>query len=316
MPPHSWRLISSRQWLGFCMRKDLPPAMHEPVHPAGPDYSGQSVDLHCHSTISDGVLTPDAVARRAAERGVTLWSLTDHDEVSGLKLARQTAESLGMGFISGVEVSVTWAGQTVHIVGLGIDDTNPVLLEGLRNTRAGRADRARRIGENLALLGMPGAFEGAATFAGNPELISRTHFARFLVQAGFCSTVQSVFDRYLSDEGPAHVPMQWARLESAVQWIHAAGGVAVIAHPGRYHYTPVQFGALFDAFKDLGGEAIEVVTGSHAPHQYAIYAQVARDYGLMASTGSDFHSPSESRHDLGSMPALPADLTPVWQSLV
>ncbi len=280
------------------------------------DKPALTVDLHSHSTVSDGVLTPDAVARRAFERGVTLWSLTDHDEVSGQSLARQTAESLGMGYLGGVEISVTWAGQTVHIVGLGIDTDHPELTDGLRATRAGRADRARRIGDNLAALGMPGAFEGVLSFAGNPELISRTHFARYLVQAGFCPTVQSVFDRYLSDDGPAHEPMQWAKLEAAVQWIHSAGGVAVIAHPGRYHYTPVQFSAFFDAFKDLGGEAIEVVTGSHAPHQYGKYAQVARDYGFMASSGSDFHSPTESRHDLGSMPALPADLVPVWSRLV
>jgi len=278
--------------------------------------SPHSVDLHCHSTVSDGVLSPEAVATRAFERGVRLWSLTDHDEVSGQQVARETAESLGMTYLPGVEISVTWASQTVHIVGLNVNPEHPLLVEGLRATRAGRADRARRISDNLAALGMPGAFEGVLSFAGNPELISRTHFARYLVQAGYCPNVQAVFDRYLSDEGPAHEPMQWARLEAAVEWIHTAGGVAVIAHPGRYHYTPVQYGAFFDAFKDLGGEAIEVVTGSHAPHEYAIYAQVARDYGFKVSTGSDFHSPTESLHDLGSMPALPADLEPVWKSLV
>jgi predicted metal-dependent phosphoesterase TrpH len=278
--------------------------------------SPHSVDLHCHSTVSDGVLSPEAVATRAFERGVRLWSLTDHDEVSGQQVARETAESLGMTYLPGVEISVTWASQTVHIVGLNVNPEHLLLVEGLRATRAGRADRARRISDNLAALGMPGAFEGVLSFAGNPELISRTHFARYLVQAGYCPNVQAVFDRYLSDEGPAHEPMQWARLQAAVEWIHTSGGVAVIAHPGRYHYTPVQYGAFFDAFKDLGGEAIEVVTGSHAPHEYAIYAQVARDYGFKASTGSDFHSPTESLHDLGSMPALPADLEPVWKSLV
>ncbi len=274
------------------------------------------VDLHCHSTVSDGVLSPEAVARRAAAQGVTLWSLTDHDEVSGQNIARHTAESLGMTYLGGVEISVTWASQTVHIVGLGIDENHSALVEGLRATRAGRADRARRISDNLARLGMPGAFEGVLPFAGNPELISRTHFARFLVQAGYCPDVQTVFDRYLSDEGPAHEPMQWATLENALSWIHGAGGVAVIAHPGRYHYTETQFGALFSEFKDLGGQGIEVVTGSHSPHQYHEYAQVARNYGFLASCGSDFHSPTESRHDLGSLPALPADLTPAWHSLV
>lgn len=274
------------------------------------------VDLHCHSTISDGVLSPEAVARRAAAHGVTLWSLTDHDEVSGQSVARSTAQSLGMKYLGGVEISVTWAGQTVHIVGLGIDENHSALIEGLKATRAGRADRARRISVNLDRLGMPGAYEGVLPFAGNPELISRTHFARYLVQAGYCPDVQTVFDRYLSDDGPAHEPMQWALLESALGWIHGAGGIAVIAHPGRYHYTPVQADALLSEFKDLGGQGIEVVTGSHSPHQYHEYAQIARNYGFLASCGSDFHSPTESRHDLGSLPALPSDLKPVWQSLL
>ena len=273
-------------------------------------------DLHCHSTVSDGVLSPDAVARRAAARGVQLWSLTDHDEVSGQHLARVTAEELGMQYVPGVEISVTWAGQTVHIVGLGIDETSVILKDGLSQTRHGRAMRARRMGEKLEALGMPGAFEGALPFAGNPELISRTHFARYLVQAGFCPDVQTVFNRYLSDEGPAYVPMQWASLSSAVGWIRAAGGVAVIAHPGRYHYTQTQFDAMVDEFKSVGGEGIEVVTGSHTPAQYRQYAQVAREHGLLASCGSDFHSPDESKHDLGSLPALPQDLEPVWARLM
>ncbi len=273
-------------------------------------------DLHSHSTVSDGVLTPQALARRAAHRGVQLWSLTDHDEVSGQQLARQTAHELGMRYVTGVEISVTWAGQTVHIVGLGIDENNSALLEGLSQTRRGRALRARQMGEKLEALGMAGAFEGALPFAGNPELISRTHFARYLVQAGFCPDMQTVFNRYLSDEGPAYVPMQWASLSSAVGWIHAAGGVAVIAHPGRYHYTQTQFDALLEEFKSKGGEGIEVVTGSHTPAQYREYAQVAREHGLLASCGSDFHSPDESRHDLGSLPALPDDLEPVWSRLM
>lgn len=273
-------------------------------------------DLHCHSTISDGVYSPEVVAERAHACGVTLWALTDHDEVSGQQRARARAEALGMQYLSGVEISVTWAKQTVHIVGLGIDPENATLLQGLRETRAGRAGRARRIGERLAKLGMPGAFEGALTFAGNPELISRTHFARFLVEAGHCPTVQGVFDKYLSDDGPAHEPMQWATLEDAVAWIRGAGGVAVIAHPGRYHYTPTQFGALFDTFKDVGGQAIEVITGSHTVPQYQEYAQVARHYDFLASCGSDFHSAKESKIEFGSLPPLPADLKPVWKDLI
>jgi predicted metal-dependent phosphoesterase TrpH len=273
-------------------------------------------DLHCHSTVSDGVFAPDDLARRAKESGVTLWSLTDHDELSGQAIAIKTAHEIGLKYLTGVEISVTWANQTVHIVGLGINPNDATLIEGLRETRAGRAQRAQRIGNRLAELGMPGAFEGASAFAGNPELISRTHFARFLVQAGYFSNVQAVFDRLLKDDGPAHEPMQWATLESAVRWIHGAGGASVIAHPGRYKYTATQFGAFFDTFKDIGGNAIEVVTGSHSIPQYEEYAQVARHYGFQASCGSDFHSPHESRVPLGSLPPLPVDLKPVWQDLV
>lgn len=273
-------------------------------------------DLHSHSTVSDGVFAPDQLAMRAREAGVTLWSLTDHDELAGQALASETAREIGLNYLTGVEISVTWANQTVHIVGLGIDPKNHTLIEGLRQTRAGRAERAKRIGERLAALGMPGAFEGALPFAGNPELISRTHFARFLVQAGYFPEVQAVFDRLLKDDGPAHEPMQWASLEAAIGWIRTAGGVSVMAHPGRYKYTATQFGALFDSFKDLGGSAIEVITGSHSVPQFHEYAQVARQYGFQASCGSDFHSPHESRVQLGSLPPLPSDLKPVWQDLV
>lgn len=273
-------------------------------------------DLHCHSTVSDGVFAPDDLARRAKESGVTLWSLTDHDELSGQAIAIETARDIGLRYLTGVEISVTWANQTVHIVGLGINPSDATLVEGLRETRAGRAQRAQRIGKRLAALGMPGAFEGASTFAGNPELISRTHFARFLVQAGYFPNVQAVFDRLLKDDGPAHEPMQWATLEAAINWIHGAGGASVIAHPGRYKYSQTQFGGLFDTFKDLGGSAIEVITGSHTVPQFKEYAQVARHYGFQASCGSDFHSPGDSRIQLGGLPPLPADLKPVWQDLV
>ncbi len=269
-------------------------------------------DLHCHSLYSDGVLTPGALVERASANGVTLWALTDHDELSGLAQAGQAARAAGLAFVPGVEISVTWAGKTVHIVGLGIDPDNPRLVDGLAGVRAGRHRRAREMSERLAQLGMPGALEGALPLAGNPDLISRTHFARYLVEAGHCSTMQQAFDRYLGDGKPAVVPVQWATLAQAVTWIHGAGGRAVIAHPGRYHYTEVQFDALLQQFRELGGEGIEVVTGSHTPHQYQTYAQVAQRYGLLASCGSDFHAPREGRLDLGQLPPLPAGLTPIW----
>lgn len=271
-----------------------------------------NIDLHCHSSVSDGMLAPADVARRAHANGVDVWALTDHDEVGGVDQARAMAAELGMRYLTGAEISVTWAGHTVHIVGLNFDERNPVLVEGLRKTRAGRAGRAREIGERLAALGFPGAYEGALPFAGNPELISRTHFARYLVEAGFCPDVQTVFNKYLGDDCPGHVPMQWATLGEAVGWILGAGGRAVIAHPGRYKYTPLQFAALFDEFIQLGGEGIEVMTGSHTHQEAMRYADVARHYGFLASRGSDFHGVGESKADLGRLPPLPADLKPVW----
>ena len=270
------------------------------------------IDLHCHSTVSDGVLSPEQVVARAHGNGVQVLALTDHDETKGLNVAGQCARDAGMQFVPGVEVSVTWAGHTVHIVGLQIAADNGTLNEGLESVREGRRDRAKIMAERLEQLGFPGAYDGAMAFVSNPELISRTHFARFLVQQGHCHTMQQVFDRYLGDHKPAHVPVQWATLEQAVNWIHAAGGMAVIAHPGRYDYTPVQFDGLCTTFKDLGGQGIEVVTGSHHPDEYATYARVAQYYGFLASTGSDFHGPDESRIDLGDLPALPPGLTPVW----
>ncbi|HZH57488.1 MAG TPA: 3',5'-nucleoside bisphosphate phosphatase [Burkholderiaceae bacterium] len=272
-----------------------------------------TADLHCHSTMSDGVLLPQEVARRAHANGVTLWALTDHDILDGIPAARAEARVLGMRFIAGVEISVTWGGHTVHVVGLNVDDTYAPLVEGLRTVRGGRSERAREMGRRLdQVLGTEGSYEGALAYASNPALISRTHFARYLIEQGRCSSMQAVFSRYLGEGMPAHVPMQWSTLEQAVSWIHAAGGRAVIAHPGRYDYSPAQFDALFEEFRELGGEGIEVVTGSHTPDQYREYARVARRYGFLASCGSDFHSPREARIDLGKLPPLPDGLTPVW----
>jgi 3',5'-nucleoside bisphosphate phosphatase len=271
-----------------------------------------NADLHCHSTISDGVLAPAAVAARAKLNGVELWALTDHDEVAGIPQARAAAAQAGMAYVAGVEISVTWAGQTVHIVGLQIDDTNPALVQGLAATRGGRELRAREMADQLAAAGIPHAFEGALKHVGNPDLISRTHFARFLVESGVCSDVHEVFRNYLTEGKPGFVPHRWASLENAMSWIHGAGGIAVVAHPGRYSFSELAFNAFLDEFKQLGGKAIEVVTGSHTVDQYQQYAKVAKYFGFQASRGSDFHGPCESRIDLGVLPPLPQGLTPVW----
>jgi predicted metal-dependent phosphoesterase TrpH len=227
--------------------------------------------------------------------------------------ARQTAEALGMRYLSGVEISVTWASRTVHVVGLNIDPACQTLIDGLERTRNGRAARAEAIGEKLATLGVPDAYEGALKYVSNPDMMSRTHFARFMVDAGYARSTQDAFTRFLGDGKPAYISHRWSKLADAVSWIQAAGGEAVIAHPGRYEYTQVEFDALFGEFIDLGGKAIEVVTGSHTPDQYREYAEVARRFGFEASRGSDFHAAGEGRVELGGLPQLPSDLTPVWE---
>lgn len=272
----------------------------------------RNFDLHCHSNVSDGLLAPATVAARAKARGVDVWALTDHDEVSGIPEARAAAAALDLPFVPGVEISITWAGQTVHIVGLRIDERNEELLRGLASTRSGRELRAREMAEQLAAAGIPDAFEGALRYAGNPDLISRTHFARYIIDRGFCHDVPAVFRNYLIEGKPGYVPHRWATLAQAVGWITGAGGVAIIAHPGRYKFDAMAYDALFEEFRRLGGVAIEVVTGSHTPDQYGEYAKVAQRYGFLASRGSDFHGPGESRIDLGELPALPASVTPVW----
>jgi predicted metal-dependent phosphoesterase TrpH len=274
-----------------------------------------NADLHCHSTVSDGGLAPTVLAERAQAGGVELWALTDHDEVGGIAEARAAAQRLGMAFLSGVEISVSFAGQVVHIVGLGFDETNAQLQAGLRATRGGRGPRAQEMAAGLAQVGIQGAYEGALRFVGNPELISRTHFARWLVEAGHCRDVAEVFRKYLTEGKPGYVPHRWASLNDAVGWITAAGGIAVIAHPARYKFTPNEEYALFSEFKAHGGRGVEVVTGSHSAAEAVRYAETALEFGLLASRGSDFHAPGESRIDLGELPNLPAQLDPVWLAL-
>ena len=271
-----------------------------------------NADLHCHSVISDGTLTPEALAERAKTNGVELWALTDHDEIGGVGRAAAAAKAQGLNYLTGAEISVTFAGETVHIVGLGFDADNTALTQGLHNTRGGRSQRAMDMAEGLAKVGIKGAFEGALKFVGNPELISRTHFARFLVESGVCSETHEVFRKYLTEGKPGFVPHRWATLRDAVTWITQAKGVAVIAHPGRYKFTANEEYALFTEFKAHGGQAVEVVTGSHTTQEYVKYAETAKEFGLAASRGSDFHSPEESRTDLGALPFLPGELTPVW----
>lgn len=271
-------------------------------------------DLHCHSTVSDGVLSPAEVVARAREQGVDVLSLTDHDDVRGQAEAAGAAQALGLRYITGVEISVTWGGHTVHVVGLGIDPQHPQLLAGLQANRAGRAKRASLMSESLARAGIPGALEGAYAYAINKDLIGRTHFARYLVEAGYVKDMKTVFKHYLVKGKPGYVPHEWASLAQAVGWIHAAGGQAVLAHPGRLNCGAEKMRALLAEFCDLGGEAIEVVTGSHTPEQVPVYAGLADEFGLYASCGSDFHAPGEGGRELGRLMPLPAICRPIWST--
>lgn len=271
-----------------------------------------NVDLHCHSNVSDGALAPATLAARARAGGVDVWALTDHDEVGGIPEAREAAHSLGLRYVTGVEISVTWAGRTVHIVGLKFDETNENLVRGLSETRSGRERRAHDMAAQLKVIGIPDAFEGALKYVGNPDLISRTHFARYLIEVGVCSDVSEVFANYLTEGKPGYVPHRWAGLKDAIDWIRGAGGIAVVAHPGRYDFSETELGIFFDEFKRLGGAGVEVVTGSHTADEYGRFANLARNYDLLASRGSDFHAPGESGTDLGTLPPLPPIVTPVW----
>jgi len=274
-----------------------------------------NADLHCHSVVSDGTLTPEELAARAKANGVELWALTDHDEISGQQRARDAAIAIGLPYLTGTEISVTFADTTVHIVGLGFDAGDAALKTGLSATRGGRRTRALEMSDGLARVGIAGAYEGALKYVGNPELISRTHFARFLVESKVCADTSEVFRKYLVEGKPGFVPHRWASLRNAVSWIIDAGGLAVIAHPARYKFSANEEYALFSEFKAHGGRGVEVVTGSHSAADALRYADTALEFDLLASRGSDFHSPAESHVDLGGLPALPQRLTPVWTAL-
>lgn len=276
-------------------------------------------DLHCHSNVSDGLLTPSDLVARAAERGVKILALTDHDDLGGLAEAAQAAIQFEMQLINGVEISVSWRSHTVHIVGLHINPEDAVLQAGLQSVREGRGARAKLMAESLARSGIGGALEGAYRYAANPGIIGRTHFARFLVENGYAKDVRSVFKNYLVKGKPGYISHQWANLGDAIQWINGSGGVAVIAHPGRYTAGRKPMGRttlreLLVEFVELGGRGLEVVSGSHTPPQYAEFARYATEFGLLSSCGSDFHGPGESYRDLGRLPDFPLECRPVWQA--
>jgi 3',5'-nucleoside bisphosphate phosphatase len=273
---------------------------------------GSLHDLHTHSTASDGTLTPTALVARAAQVGIQVLALTDHDTLDGISEAKAAAADMGLTLISGVEISVTWDGRTLHILGLGLDPAAPALNAGLRRVREYRGWRAREIGQRLAAKGIEGAYAGALALAADERFVGRTHFARFLVQHGYAATVRDVFNRYLVKGKPGHVRGDWATLEEALGWLRAAGGQAVIAHPARYGLTGFKMRRLIGEFRELGGVGIEVVSGSHSRDEACLYAQRARESSLLASAGSDYHGPEHPHLELGRLPKLPPGCTPIW----
>ena len=275
-----------------------------------------NADLHCHSVYSDGLLTPEALAQRAKMNGVGLWALTDHDDISGVAAAAAAAQQLDLPFLNGVEISTCFGIHSIHVIGLGVDINHSGLQQGLSEIRSGRGERARKIANALENMGVEDALAGAMYYAGNTDLLSRTHFARFLVSRNICRDKADAFNKYLHKGKPAYVEHGWVSLPTCLNWIRAAGGVAVLAHPARYTtLSKNQRRRLFMEFTSLGGCGVEVVTGSHSKEDAVLYAQMAQHYGLMASRGSDFHSPEESRIDLGMLPLLDVHDHPIWETL-
>ncbi|MCB1865679.1 MAG: PHP domain-containing protein [Chromatiales bacterium] len=268
-------------------------------------------DLHSHSRFSDGTLAPADLVAQARVAGVDVLALTDHDTTDGLAEARAASRLHGIELVAGVEISVEWRGRTVHVVGLGIDAAHPAMVAGLAFQAGRRAARAIAIGERLERSGIGGAYADAAAIASDSG-VSRTHFARVLVGRGVVPDARRAFTRYLREGKPGWVRAGWATLEQAVGWIRTAGGVAVIAHPARYDLTHARLNELCEEFEAAGGEAIEVVCGSHGPEDVRRISVLARTRGLYASAGSDFHGPGQGYRELGRLDPLPPGLDPVW----
>ena len=270
------------------------------------------IDLHSHSNISDGLLSPSELVEHAANNGVRVLALTDHDDVGGLAEARQAATQHGIKLINGVEISVTWKKRTLHIVGLNVNPDDAALQAGLAAVRSGRLERARQMAVSLEKSGIQGSFEAASSYA-QQSILTRMHFARFLVDRGYAKDPKAVFKKYLVKGKPGYVNHEWMSLESALGLILGSGGVAVLAHPGRYEIKRTNMLLLLEEFRALGGMAIEVVTGSHTAAQYVEYAKYAQMFGLKASQGSDYHGKGISFMGMGRLPELPGNCIPVWQ---
>jgi 3',5'-nucleoside bisphosphate phosphatase len=270
-------------------------------------------DLHTHSTASDGSLNPEDLVARAIEHGVDVLALTDHDGTEGIRAAEQAAKTSGLVLIPGVEISVTWGKSTVHIIGLNIDSDTESLQQGLAKLRKYRIGRAQEIAKRLDKAGIPNALEGASKYA-STVMLGRVHFAKFLVEHGYAKDINNVFKRYLVRNKPGYVPGEWASLADAVSWINDAGGQAVIAHPARYRITATKLRRLVTDFKEVGGVGFEVVSGRQHPEEIKTLARIAEQFELLASCGSDFHSPDNSWVELGRLSPLPPSCVPVWSA--
>lgn len=271
-------------------------------------------DLHTHTAWSDGTLTPGELVARAQAGSVDMLALTDHDTTDGLAEARAAAHRAGMRFVAGVEVSASWRHETVHVVGLGIDPDEPRLQAGLAQLRARRDWRAQEIDARLRRKNIHGAYEHARGLV-RGNVVSRTHFAHSLVRRGLVPDLRQAFRQYLGRGCIAHVPVQWAGLAQAIGWIRGAGGVGVLAHPTRYRLSAGQLRRLLADFREAGGGALEVVCPSHKPADIGRMARLAREHGLLASCGSDYHGPEQTWTAPGRLAPLPSGVTPVWHLL-
>lgn len=270
-------------------------------------------DLHCHSTASDGVLTPTELVQRAFEQGVNVLALTDHDSIGGIPEARQQAEQCGIQLINGVEISTEWENRGIHIVGLGFDETSVGMTALLNQQAQTRYQRAVKIGEKLEKVGVPNAFEGAKSLA-NGE-VTRAHYARYLVQIGKVSNENQAFKKYLSQGKSCYVKSAWVDIPTAINVIHQAGGLAVLAHPLRYTMTTRWLKRLITEFNEWGGDGLEVAgSGGQTADQRHLLARWAKEYELLGSVGSDFHFPC-GWIELGKSLWLPEDVKPIWDVL-
>lgn len=266
-------------------------------------------DLHSHSTASDGLLSPSALVQRAVEQQVGMLALTDHDTIAGIAEAKQAAQSLPIELIAGVEISILWQGKNIHLAALNVNEQDPQLCELLYRQAQRRQIRAEQIGEKLAKAGIPNAYEGAKALA-NGE-VTRAHYARFLVANGYVSHDEQAFKRYLGMGKTAYVKPIWCSMEEAITITHQAGGVICVAHPLRYKLTARWIRRLIDAFKQAGGDGIEVAGCGQTPDQRQLLARWATEFNLYSSAGSDFHFPA-GWIELGKGLTLPTECKPIW----